>query len=69
VPDLTGDSQTRAAQALQAAGLVLGGVTTVTDKYCSNLGVQNQDPPAGTAVNPGSAVSVTIGQPPPGGCP
>jgi alpha-tubulin suppressor-like RCC1 family protein len=69
VPDLTGDSQTRAAQVLQAAGLVLGAVTAVTDKFCDNLGVRTQDPPAGTAVNPGSAVSVTIGQPPPGGCP
>jgi hypothetical protein len=69
VPDLTGDSRTRAGQVLQAAGLVLGAVTTVADKFCTNLGVQAQDPPAGTAVNPGSAVAVTIGQPPPGGCP
>jgi alpha-tubulin suppressor-like RCC1 family protein len=69
VPDLTGDSRTRAAQVLQAAGLVLGGVTAVTDKFCTSLGVRTQDPAAGTAVNPGSAVSVTIGQPPAGGCP
>jgi alpha-tubulin suppressor-like RCC1 family protein len=69
VPDLTGDSKTRAAQVLQAAGLVLGAVTTVTDKYCNHLGVMTQNPPAGTAVNPGSAVSVTIGQAPPNGCP
>jgi len=68
VPDLTGDTQTRAAQVLQAAGLVLGGVTTVTDKYCYHLGVQNQHPPAGTSVFPGSAVSVTIGVPPASGC-
>jgi hypothetical protein len=47
---------------------VLGGVTTVTDKYCDHLGVQNQDPPAGTSVFPGSAVSVTIGVPPANGC-
>jgi len=69
VPDLTGDSRTRAAQVLQAAGLVLGGVTAVTDKFCTSLGVRTQDPAAGTAVNPGSAVSVTIGQAPPNGCP
>jgi len=69
VPDLTGDTQARAAQVLQAAGLVLGAVTTVTDKYCDHLGVTSQDPPAGTAVRPGSAVSVTIGQAPPAGCP
>jgi beta-lactam-binding protein with PASTA domain len=29
----------------------------------------SQDPPAGTAVFPGSAVSVTIGQAPATGCP
>jgi alpha-tubulin suppressor-like RCC1 family protein len=69
VPDLTGDTQTRAGQVLQAAGLVLGAVTTVTDKFCDHLGVMTQDPAAGTAVNPGSAVSVTIGQAPPNGCP
>jgi alpha-tubulin suppressor-like RCC1 family protein len=69
VPDLTGDTRTRAGQVLQAAGLVLGAVTTVTDKFCAHLGVMSQSPPAGTAVNPGSAVSVTIGQAPPTGCP
>ena len=69
VPDLTGDTQARASQALQGAGLVLGAVTTVTDKYCDHLGVMTQDPPAGTAVRPGSAVSVTIGQAPANGCP
>ena len=69
VPDLTGDTQARAGQVLQAAGLVLGAVTNVTDKYCNHLGVMSQDPPAGTTVFPGSAVSVTIGQAPPNGCP
>ena len=70
VPDLTGDTTTQAGQALQAAGLVLGTVTKVTDKYCNNLAtVMSQNPLAGTAVSPGSAVSVTIGQAPPNGCP
>ena len=69
VPDLTGDTQARASQALQAAGLVLGAVTQVTDKYCAHLGVMSQNPTAGTSVFPGSAVSVTIGQAPPNGCP
>jgi len=70
VPDLTGDTTTQAGQALQAAGLVLGAVTKATDKYCNNLGtVMSQNPLAGTAVSPGSAVSVTIGQAPPTGCP
>ena len=70
VPDLTGDTQAQAAQALQATGLVLGAVTKVTDKYCTHLGtVISQTPAPGTAVFPGSAVSVTIGQPPATGCP
>jgi hypothetical protein len=70
VPDLTDDTTTEAGQVLQAAGLVLGTVTKVTDKYCNHLGtVISQNPPAGTAVSPGSAVSVTIGQAPPTGCP
>jgi alpha-tubulin suppressor-like RCC1 family protein len=69
VPDLTGDTQARAGQVLQAAGLVLGAVTTVTDKFCAHLGVMSQTPAAGTAVFPGSAVSVTIGQAPATGCP
>ena len=70
VPDLTGDTTTQAGQALQAAGLVLGTVTKVTDKYCDHLGtVISQNPAPRTAVFPGSAVSVTIGQAPPTGCP
>ena len=70
VPDLTGDTQAQAGQVLQAAGLVLGAVTKVPDKYCAHLGmVISQNPPAGTAVFPGSAVSITIGRPPATGCP
>jgi len=69
-PDLTDDTTAQAGQALQAAGLVLGTVTEVTDKHCDHLGtVISQTPAAGTAVFPGSAVSVTIGQAPPNGCP
>ena len=69
VPDLTGDTQAQAGQALQTAGLVLGAVTTVTDRYCDHLGVMSQNPAAGTTVFPGSAVSVTIGEAPTNGCP
>lgn len=70
VPGLTGDTTAQAGQVLQAAGLVPGAVTKVTDKYCDHLGtVISQAPAAGSAVNPGSAVSVTIGQAPPNGCP
>jgi eukaryotic-like serine/threonine-protein kinase len=70
VPGLTGDTIAQAGQVLQAAGLVLGAVTKVTDKFCDHLGlVMSQNPAAGTTVSPGSAVSVTIGQAPPNGCP
>ena len=70
VPALAGDTQAQAGQALQAAGLVLGAVAKVTDKFCDHLGlVLSQTPPPGTAVRPGSAVSITIGGPPPNGCP
>jgi hypothetical protein len=70
VPGLAGDTTAQAGQALQAAGLVLGTVSKVTDKYCNHLGtVMSQNPPAGSRVSLGSAVSVTIGQAPPNGCP
>jgi alpha-tubulin suppressor-like RCC1 family protein len=66
VPNLSGDTTARASQALQAAGLVLGTVATAIDYTCSNVGaVMSQNPAAGTAVNSGSAVSVTIGKAPP----
>ena len=56
VPDLTGDTTTQAGQVLQAAGLVLGAVTKVTDKYRDHLGtVISQNPAPGTTVFPGSA--------------
>ena len=70
VPALTGDTTAQAGQALQDAGLVLGTVTKVVDKFCDHLGtVMSQNPAAGTAVSPGSAVSVTIGRAPANGCP
>jgi len=72
VPDLTGDSQPVAASVLNAAGLTLGQVTTVTDYTCNNIGtVKGQNPGAGSQVAAGTAVTVTIGQmpPPPFQCP
>jgi alpha-tubulin suppressor-like RCC1 family protein len=70
VPNLSGDTRSQASQSLQAAGLVLGTVNTVVDNSCNNLGtVLSQSPAAGAHVNPGSAVSITIGAPPKHPCP
>lgn len=70
VPDLTGDTTAQASQALQAAGLVLGTVSTIVDYSCANIGtVMNQNPAAGSSAAFGSAVSVTIGKRPPRPCP
>jgi alpha-tubulin suppressor-like RCC1 family protein len=70
VPDLTDDTPAQAAQALQAAGLVLGTVNSAVDYSCNHLGtVMNQNPHAGVAASFGSAVSITIGQRPPRPCP
>jgi hypothetical protein len=66
VPNLSGDTQGQASQALQAAGLVLGTVSAAVDGTCANIGtVLKQSPAAGTTVLPGSAVSITIGKSPP----
>ena len=70
VPDLSGESQATATHNLQAAGLVLGSVGTVTDNSCNNIGlVLSQSPAAGTRVNQGSAVSITVGKRPTHPCP
>jgi alpha-tubulin suppressor-like RCC1 family protein len=66
VPGLAGDTQAQASQAIQAAGLVLGTVSTVVDRSCNNIGtVMNQSPAAGTFVSYGTPVSITIGKRPP----
>jgi hypothetical protein len=70
VPNLGGDTSPQASQSLQAVGLVLGTVGSVVDNHCKNLGtVLAQNPAAGTHVNLGSAVSITIGAPPKHACP
>lgn len=72
VPNLVGDSLTRAGTVLQAAGLSLGSVTGVVDPTCNHIGiVLSQSPAAGTRVFPGTAVSVRVGTrpPPPRLCP
>ncbi|HEY1320094.1 MAG TPA: PASTA domain-containing protein, partial [Streptosporangiaceae bacterium] len=60
----------QAGQILQGAGLVLGTVIKAVDNSCDSIGtVMSQNPLAGTAVSPGSAVSITIGTRPPHPCP
>jgi beta-lactam-binding protein with PASTA domain len=63
VPSVIGQSQTEAAQTLQAAGFVLGRVATVVDITCDYLGeVKTQSPAAGTFDPPGTSVSIAIGK-------
>ncbi len=70
VPNLHGDTTTRAGSVLQAAGLSLGSVGTVVDNTCNNIGtVLSQTPAAGTTQPRGSAVSITIGVKPTKPCP
>ena len=63
IPSVIGQSQAEAAQTLQAAGFVLGRVSTVVDITCEYLGeVKTQSPAAGTLDPPGTAVAVSIGK-------
>lgn len=63
IPSVIDDTQAGAAQALQAAGYVLGRVSTVVDITCQYLGVvKTQSPAAGTVDPPGTSVSVAIGK-------
>ncbi|MFJ9898249.1 PASTA domain-containing protein [Streptomyces sp. NPDC091280] len=63
VPNLSGDTQVEAGQALSAAGYVLGAVGSVVD--CDNVNrVSSQSPHAGTVLLPGSSVSIKIGKKP-----
>ena len=65
VPHLIGDTRAQASQALQAAGLTVGTVSTRVDSTCNNIGtVLSQSPAAGTMVLLGLAVSFAIGQSP-----
>jgi serine/threonine-protein kinase len=71
VPDLSGLDQTQATTAIQAAGLLLGTVTTATSTSVPVGGVVGQNPPANTMVARGSTVSIVIssGTPSPTGTP
>jgi hypothetical protein len=70
VPDLRGDSTAQASATLQAAGLVLGSVSSAVDNTCNNINrVLSQSPAAGTTQHVGSAVSITLGSRPKTPCP
>jgi serine/threonine-protein kinase len=60
VPSLEGLSQSDAVQKLQAAGLALGGTTQVDDPDHKKDEVVSSDPAAGTPVNKGSAVKLSL---------
>ncbi len=63
IPSVIDDTQAGAAQVLQAAGYVLGRVSTVVDITCQYVGVvKTQSPVAGTVAQPGTIVSVAIGK-------
>jgi hypothetical protein len=70
VPDVVGRTQSAATAALQAAGLTLGTVTQRTDSSCNHINtVWTESPGAGTVVNTGTAVNLTIGVKPKTPCP
>lgn len=70
VPSLQSLTITQARSALQEAGLVLGMVRGVVDHTCNDIGrVVSQLPFANSQVPVGSAVNVSVGQPPPHPCP
>ena len=71
VPDLSGRSQGDAQTALTDAGLVVGTVSTETSTTVPSGDVISQDPPAGTRVDDGSAVSIVVssGSPSPSASP
>jgi uncharacterized protein YhjY with autotransporter beta-barrel domain len=61
VPKLSGLTQTSAAAALQAAGLVLGAVLQGSGPPGTPFNtIYAQSPPAGTAIASGSTVSITV---------
>jgi beta-lactam-binding protein with PASTA domain len=70
VPDLHGDDNTTAGQALDAVGLSLGHLPEVPNQNCDLAGVVvNQNPNAGSQVPLGTTVSIALGaQPKSGRC-
>jgi beta-lactam-binding protein with PASTA domain len=64
VPDLVGRRQGPARRAIADAGLVVGEATSLESRELANT-ILAQDPPAGSRVRPGSAVSYTFSAGPP----
>jgi PASTA domain len=62
VPDVIGDTESGASQALQAVGLVLGAESS--NGCFDETHIYTQSPSAGTQVPAGSAVSIGFGTPP-----
>lgn len=60
VPDVTGQRQSVARDAITAAGLVVGDVHHGFNDMRPAFIILSTDPPAGTMVEPGSTVSITI---------
>ena len=61
-PDLVGDLVGEARAAIEGAGFSYGGAGTVIDPTCTSINrVTSQSPAAGTALYPGSSISITYG--------
>jgi hypothetical protein len=60
VPNVVGQTQAAATSAIQAAGLVVGTVTTAPSSTAPLGSVISESPTAGTQVNAGSAVNLVV---------
>ena len=60
VPNVVGQTQAAATTAIQAAGLVVGTVTTASSSTVAAGSVISESPGAGTQVNAGSAVGLVV---------
>lgn len=70
VPDVIGNTVTRARSVLATAGFTVGTVSSFVDSTCNNIGtVGRQDPGAGTSAIPGTAVNLSVGRRPSTPCP
>jgi beta-lactam-binding protein with PASTA domain len=65
VPNVAGQTQAVAENAITSAGLVVGTVTSQNDNVVPAGSVISQDPTAGTLVGPGSTVNLVVSLGPP----